>query len=130
MDRHNSAQYDASKMRLCVSLITLIQDSYYSSEYLDFYKEKNWFEDIEDKPEYSTWNSKILNEEFNTYFEKYPLIYKRVINGEGVFSIKDNSNSKMDIKQRIAMNIGRINHDRSKRLLFKILEKNIESWWD
>jgi hypothetical protein len=28
------------------------------------------------------------------------------------------------------MNMGRINEKRAHKLLFKILEQNIQSWWD
>jgi hypothetical protein len=35
-----------------------------------------------------------------------------------------------DSKFGIAINISHINHDRARKLLFKILEKNIERWWD
>jgi hypothetical protein len=28
------------------------------------------------------------------------------------------------------MYMSRINHDRARKLLFKIMEENIEKWWD
>jgi hypothetical protein len=28
------------------------------------------------------------------------------------------------------MNIAYLNHDRARKLLFKIMEENIEGWWD
>jgi hypothetical protein len=34
------------------------------------------------------------------------------------------------IKQRVAMNIAHINQDRARKLLFNILESQIEGWWD
>ena len=37
---------------------------------------------------------------------------------------------KTDNKRGVAMNIGYINHNRAKKLLFNILENNIERWWD
>jgi len=33
-------------------------------------------------------------------------------------------------KQVIAMSIAHINHDRARKLLFKLMEENIERWWD
>jgi hypothetical protein len=50
------------------------------------------------------------------------------LNGEGVFRIDDENDSER--KMRIAMNIGRINHDRARNLLFKLMNENIEKWWD
>jgi hypothetical protein len=49
-----------------------------------------------------------------------------VLNGEGIINRK----GREDDKQLIAMNIGYINHDRVRKLLFKIMEENIEGWWD
>ena len=74
----------------------------------------------------SSWESRTLEENFDDYFKKYPLIYKRVMNGEGGRNIE----GREDDKQLIAMNIGYINHDRARKMLFKIMEENIEGWWD
>ena len=129
-DFHTRAQQDAKRMRLCVKLMGLVQEEFYSSEYSDYHNTKHWFQDLPDKPGYSSWESRLLEENFDDYFKKYPLIYKRVINGEGIFSLEDHDNVSTDKKQRIAMNIGHINHDRARKLLFKIMEENIEGWWD
>jgi|688.fasta_scaffold264444_3 hypothetical protein len=125
-DRHTRAKQDARRMRLCVSLIQICQDDTYNTEYMDYAETDFWFEDVEDKPGYSTIKSDIIWEKYDDYFKKYPLIYKRVMNGEGVFSLE----GRDDDKQVIAMNIGHINQDRAHKLLFKILESNINSWWD
>lgn len=125
-DIHTRAKRDAEVMMTCVRLMKLVQDEFYSSEYMDYHKTKNWFEPCKDKEGYSTWESKELEENFDDYFAKYPLIYKRVINGEGVFNLEGRENDK----QVIAMNIAHINHNRARKLLFKIMEQNIEGWWD
>lgn len=125
-DRHTRAQLDAKRMRLCVKLMKLVQDEFYSSEYSDYHNTKHWFEDIPEKPGYSSWESKTLGENFDDYFKKYPLIYKRVKNGEGIYGRE----GRKEDKQVIAMNIGYINHERARKLLFKIMEENIEGWWD
>jgi hypothetical protein len=113
-------------MMTCVRLMKLVQEEFYSSEYSDYHKTKHWFEDIEDKPGFSSWESKLLEENFDDYFKKYPLIHKRVLNGEGGFGRE----GRKDDKQIIAMNISHINHDRARKLLFKLMEENIERWWD
>ena len=125
-DRHTRAKQDARRMRLCVSLIQICQDDTYNTEYMDYAETDFWFEDVEDKAGYSTIESKIIWEKYDDYFKKYPLIYKRVMNGEGVFSL----DGRDDNKQVIAMNIGHINQDRAHKLLFKIMQENINSWWD
>ena len=116
---------DERDMMTCVRLIEKVKDEWYGSEWMDYHKTKSWFEPCEDKEGYSEWKSRELEENFDDYFAKYPLIYKRVMNGEGVFKL-DGTNDK----QRIAMNIAHINHDRARKLLFKIMEQEIERWWD
>ena len=71
---------------------------------------------------------RLLEEDFDGYIKKYPLIEKRVITGEGIFSL--DGEDSLEIKQKIAMNIGQINHNRARKLLFKLMEQNIEKWWD
>jgi hypothetical protein len=122
---HVNAKRDAEVMMTCTRLIEKVQDEFYGMEYADYHEDKHWFTPTE-KEGYSQLNSETLNENFDTYFKKYPLIYKRVMNGEGVF----NRDGREDDKKIIAMNIAHINHDRARKLLFKIMEQNIESWWN
>ena len=125
-DIHTRAKRDAEVMMTCVRLMGLVQDDKYSAEYSDYHKTKHWFEDVPGKEGYSSWESRLLEENFDDFFRKYPLIYKRVLNGEGPFGRE----GREDDKQIIAMNIGHINHDRARKLLFKLMEQNIERWWD
>lgn len=127
-DRHTRAQQDARNMRICVKLISICQDETYSTEYMDYVKDRSWFEPCQDNPKYSTWENNIISENFDDFFKKYPLIYKRVLKGEGPFSL-DGGNEK-EIKRSVAMNICHINQQRAHKLLFKIMEQNITSWWD
>ena len=69
----------------------------------------------------------LISEQFDDYFKKYPLIYKRVLAGEGPFQP---ISYKEEDKERIAMNIAHINQDRARKLLFNILESQIEGWRD
>jgi len=126
-DIHTRAKRDAEVMMTCVRLIDKVGEEFYSLEYSDYHKTKHWFEPA-DKEGYSNWKSKLLEENFDDYFAKYPLIYKRVMNGEGLFTL-DGTDSE-DIKQRVAMNIGHINEKRAHDLLFKIMNENINKWWD
>ena len=126
-DIHTRAKRDAEIMMTCVRLMEKVQNDFYSSEYSDYHNTKHWFEPS-DKEGYSTWESRILSEDFDSYIKKYPLIEKRVMNGEGVFSL--DGEDSLEIKQKLAMNIGHINHERARKLLFKIMEQHIERWWD
>ena len=127
-DFHTRAQLDAKRMRLCISLIKKVQEEDYTMEYMDYAKDRVWFTDVEDRPGSSLYNSEEVWEKYDEYFAKYPLVYKRVMKGEGVFTL--HGRDEADIKRVIALNIAHLNHDRARKLLFKIMEENIEGWWD
>ena len=126
MDRHTRAQQDARYMRLCVKLMQKIQEEDYTMEYMDYAKDRHFFTPCEDRPGSSLWNTENIWEKYDDYFKKYPLIHKRVMNGDGPFGL----DGREDDKHVIAMNIGHVNHDRARKLLFKIIESKIEGWWD
>ncbi len=126
-DRHTRAQQDAKRMRLCVKLIQLVQDEPYRMEYMDYHEYRVWFTDCQGRPGSSLYNDETTSENFDDYFKKYPLIYKRVMKGEGPFAL--DGRDEADMKRIIAMNISKINQDRVRKLLFKIMEQNIEGWW-
>ena len=127
-NRHSRAQEDACRMILCTKLMQLCQDEIYTTEYMYYVKDTSWFETCTDNPKYSTWENEIISENLDDFFKKYPLIYKRVMNGEGPFTL--DGKNKREIKRKIAMNICHINQQRAHKLLFKIIEQNITSWWD
>jgi hypothetical protein len=127
-DFHTRAQQDARRMRLCVKLMQKVQDDEYAGEYLNYTKNKHWFEDIKDRPGFLEWKSQNVWEKYDEYFAKYPLVYKRVMKGEGVFGLDGKNES--DLKQRIAMNIAHINQQRAQDLLFKTMNENIQRWWN
>jgi hypothetical protein len=119
-DRHTRAKRDAEIMNLCVRLMDKVQTEYYNVEYLDYEESKFNFIPIE-----GTTNSKLeiehISDNLDDYFNKYPLVYKEVV----CQHIHNNPD-----KYRIAMYMSRINHDRARKLLFKLIEENIEGWWD
>jgi hypothetical protein len=127
-DFHTRAQQDARRMRICVKLIQACQDEPYSMEYMDYAKERVWFTPCEDREGSSLYNSEEVWEKYDEFFKKYPLVYKRVMKGEGPFTL--NGRDEADIKRVIAMNIAHINQDRARKLLFKIMDENINGWWD
>ncbi len=127
-DFHTRAQQDARRMRLCVKLIKKVQEEDYTMEYMDYHKDRIWFTPVEDNSGNSLWNSEEVWEKYDDYFAKYPLVYKKILKGEGVFTL--DGRNEADMKRVIAMNIAHLNHDRARKLLFKIMEENIEGWWD
>ena len=127
-DRHTRAQLDAKRMRLCVKLIEKVQEEDYAMEYMDYYRGRAWFTPYEEKPGYKQYNSEIVEDNFDDFFKKYPLVYKKVMKGEGLFTLDGRDDSEM--KKIVAMNISHINQERAFDLLFKILKQDIRGWWD
>jgi hypothetical protein len=121
-DRHMSAKRDAEIMMLCVRLIDKVQNEYYETEYQDYHDSEIKFTDSESYPGMYELDIIEKSEHFDDYFKKYPLIYKQVMNNKTLFH--------KTTKNGIAINIAHINHDRARKLLFKILEQHIEGWWD
>lgn len=122
-DRHMSAKRDAEIMMLCVRLIEKVQKEYYADEYQSYQDSDFNFINSEDFPGMYELDIVEKSEHYDDYFKKYPRIYKQVINS-------DKTPFRRETKAGIAMNIAHINHDRARKLLFNILEKNIELWWD
>lgn len=127
-DFHTEAKRDSERMKLVVKLIRLQQEDFYHMEYMDYEESENWFEDIDDKPGFSEWKHRTLSERYDEYFAKYPRQYKRVLSGElNMFKHKEVDS---DNKRIIAMEIAHENQARCQRLLFTLMESNIERWWD
>ena len=116
-DRHMSAKRDAEIMMLCVRLMDKVQHEYYGREYQDYYKSDMRFIPSESHPGSYEMEVEILEENFDDYFKKYPLIYRMV----------PDLNAP---KEEIAYHIAKINEKRAHKLLFTILEQNIRRWWD
>jgi hypothetical protein len=127
-DYHTSAKRDSELMNLCVNLIEKVKDEYYSMEYIDYFETEYDFVDS-DTPGYRRMVFTEISENADEYFKKYPLIYKRVLKGEGWLPIIIEKTNELD-KKRIAMNMAQINHNRARKLLFNIMSDQIEKWWD
>lgn len=114
---HISAERDAEIMMLCVRLIDKVQDEYYGMEYFEYHKSELKFIPSKSHPGNYEMEVEMLEENFDEYFKKYPLIYRMVPDLKAP-------------KDRIAHEIAKINEERAHKLLFKILEQNIRRWWD
>lgn len=124
---HVGSEYDGNRMLLCSKLIDLISQEWYELEYFEYFKDEHWFTDSPDSDLCKMLNTKPVSENFEEYFAKYPLIYKKVLNGGGPLDLRDQDDD--DYKKIVAMSMGMINHQRAKDLLFKIINRDIESWW-
>jgi hypothetical protein len=97
-------------------------------EYMDYHKDRVWFTPCEDREGSSLYNSEEVWEKYDELFKKYKLIYRKVLREAGPFTL--NGRDEADMKRIIAMNISHLNQQRAQDLLFKIINENINRWWD
>ena len=134
-DRHTMAQRDAELMMLAARLIAIQQEDLYEMEFMEYHESEFNFLDITDEdniPEKYKDSKRLeinlISERFDEYFERYPRQYKRAVNGElNLFTREENEKEN---KKIYAMEIAHENQKRSHKLLFKILDNNINRWWD
>ena len=133
---HTNSDLDAKRMMLCVKLMEKVQEDFYTMEYMD-YEEKDFFfvptgEGIEDGEGGYYMETRLKKENLNDFFKKYPLVYKKIITNKKyhIFKMDNDDLTSYEVKSRIALNIGRYNHERARKLLFKILSENVERWWN
>lgn len=117
-DFHTRAKRDAEIMMTCVRLMEKIKEEYYATEYFDYHETEYTWEDS-DEPGFVTLNVEEKSERFDEYFKKYPLVYKRI---KQRYTNED--------KSRLAFYMSTENHNRARRILFKLMERNIEAWWE
>ena len=133
---HTNSDLDAKRMMLCVKLMEKVQEEFYVMEYMD-YEDKDFLfvptgDDIEDDLSGYYMETRLNKENLNDFFKKYPLVYKKIVTDKKyhIFKIDNEDLTSYEVKSRIALNIGRYNHERARKLLFKTLSENIEAWWN
>ena len=127
-DNHTRAKRDAQIMMTCVRLMEKIKDNDYEVEHQEYYNSNVTFipKILESGEKVYTYDSKVISENFDEYFKKYPRQYKKVLSGEVNRFKRDGDKDK----NLIAMEISIENHNRAKKLLFKLMDFYIEYWWD
>ena len=60
----------------------------------------------------------------------YPLFFS--IKTETPDGKRDNANNTTEfvLKRNVAMNVAHLNQERARKTLHKLIERNIQSWWD
>jgi hypothetical protein len=125
-DRYIGAERDAEIMMTCVRLIEKIQEQFYDLEPSDYEKQRFYTIPKEDS-DLVELKIESISENFSEYFNKYPNVYRRAL-----ISSKDKKKwYYTEVSDRtLAMWMGHYNHNRARRILFAIMERNIEEWWD
>jgi hypothetical protein len=116
-DWHTRAKRDAEKMLLCARLARIQQEDLYQFEFTEYLDQNVEFVPTDETEKWFTMESTITRDELIEYFHKYKRQHKLIDKTN-----KDN--------HRIAIQIARNNQERSRKLLFKIMEENISGWWD
>jgi hypothetical protein len=126
-DFHTRAKRDAEIMMTCVRLMEKVKDEYYSAEYMDYHETEYNFVEC-DTPGYKRLETTELSERFDEYFRKYRSTMRKVVANPKVFDYIEEDYK--DKKSTLAMIIARENHSKARRILFTLMERNIEGWWD
>ena len=115
----------ANHARTIAKLIERIRENHYGVEYFD-YHECDWeFTPVEDKPGYTSLDIRVTSEDFDSYFAKYSRVYKQILAGKLNVGFDVDTNSKKEI----AFAISCYNENRCKRILYSMLEHNLERLW-
>lgn len=120
-NRHTGIEDTNRYITICLNLIEHIQYETYGVEYLDYVREKTWFEPNENDT--FTYKSEIIMENFSGYFLKYQNQTRRLLKKDPELKLPEN-------KQRLALKLSDLNQRRCQTLLFKILNEKINCWWD
>ena len=105
--RYVGVEEDVRDMRICVKLIERIQDDHYQSEYF------NYLDDFNSKP----------IGDIKDYLAKYPNTIK-LVKANPIYE----NYRKTD--RGLSLAVGIEQHLKARKLLFKILERKIEHWWN
>lgn len=114
IDRHNryiDYEIDVNKMKLCSRLIEKVQTQYYLYMYLDYVK----LEVTVDKNKEIHVSTYLSEEKQREFFTKYKNACRRFKGDTPIETIHIVSTEK---------------HRQARRILFTLLEKEMERWWD
>jgi hypothetical protein len=127
-NRHTGIEDTNRYITICLNLIEHIQEETYSLEYQDFVRERTWFSKNEGSAANSvgvsySYNYEIEDENFSGYFLKYSNQVVKLLNKSPELRLPEN-------KMILALELGMLNQSRCQKLLFKILNEKINTWWD
>jgi hypothetical protein len=121
-NRHLSIPQDNRDMTWVLNLIERKHEDYYSLEKYDYEDSEFVFTPCEDKPNYSTIETKVNSENWDEYLAKYKGAVRRV---KKLYPNKDLSD-----KGDLTHYVGRYNQERADRLLWRIMAERSARWWD
>ena len=111
-NRHTNVQRDNYWMTVVLNLIERKHEEYYNMERYDHIVLND--EDILGDP---------LSENLDKYIEKYPGAKRAALK-------KYSKHSRLDDKETISLFIGYIRQEKCNNLIYEILKRRSEEWWD
>lgn len=125
-NRHTAVEMDNFWMTLSLNLINKVKDEEYTTEYFDYIDKEFSFDKIDDLDQDGNnlyeMNTTVITDNTEEYIQKNPSKVRILTKKFPEFADKTN-----EVK---AMLIATHKHEQAKKLLFKILERKIEYWWD
>jgi hypothetical protein len=120
---HDNDVHTMKYLKLSIKLLERIQGEHYLMEWNQYATINTTVVKVPNTIT-STINMEVSEERFVDYFTKYKYtvnsLWRSKLGYKAIFGIKS------DLE--IAMSLGVHNHNKAKRLLFKILDNNLESW--
>lgn len=124
-NRHTSVAMDNRDMTIVLNLIDKVKNEYYCTEYFDYNESTFDFVEIDRVDEKGGKLYELKSEIISENLDDYLNIYKnstRIVKNK----FKDEESDKTMIPHRVGLH----NHIKAKKLLFKILERKMDYWWD
>ena len=118
---HVGSERNVEIMNTIVRLIDKFQTEHYLHEYFNYVDDEYTFVKVEGTDFFEV-HTKNLRDDLEQYFQKYPLLMKRAMN--------HNIYKRQPSPTRLAMAMGFVQHERAKRLIFELLNRHIDKWWE
>ena len=118
---HSGWEQHVRDMNICISLIDKLWD-FYEIEYFDYIDQKFEFIPIEGSTAY-TLDTTIIHDNLDEFFAKNKLSYKKVMEEAKLKEWNED-------RAYIALRICHLKQIKAKKLLFNILNDQLENWWD
>jgi len=108
-------------MNTVVRLIDKVVQHEYLHEYHDYVDNEYNFVKVEGT-DYYNMESTNLRDDLDDYFAEFPLVKK--------LAEQDSVYQKSPDRETLGIVMSKIRHDKAKKLLFDLMNRHIENWWE
>lgn len=121
-NRHTEVDEDNFWMTVVLNLIEREHENFYSLEKYDYKNSEIKFVEVEDNPKLYRLEEEVEWEALDSYLAKYPASVRKV---KKLYPDRDFSDQNI-----LALYVGQYNQERCRNLLFEILKRYSNRWWD